>query len=624
MSPFSTLRRQFRASGVAHRGPLHVTAIMIAFACGCSDTYDTDTFQNPLGPELLDDTAPAPSTKDPSLDFTGRYGVENNSEKRFRFDVMPYRDDDERQRAERLFPSHAAFLASRQQDGVATFPSVQTIGTYVKQLDDTIYAGVERTVQDGLAPTVEPKRLILRGALEYLSSHRSSSGDEAIAMVAAALELGGDTPTVPPELATSVASVKSEFLATPARAKPIGFYTWSEDLSRIWKQDRLLQVALPTGESSCALAAAIASDPARRQAYEKLVALYGKMTNPVKSSLLDRLDGAAAGTCAAGTRAAFLGVSQTSEGELYEKLYPNGVPATADLMADLIKAIREGSVDLAPTADDGWYQHQLYALETLLVTDKSEERAKIGFTARYKKRLQEAFKTMLVQHRETHVKQTGAVVASAPPPPPPTPHFRLEPLATVYVRHARSYVFLERALEATIGGPALDAAMAVDAKGASTESLRKRIARARDLFYGLYVESAQDIGMKFALNTAGDPAFEASNALATAADAWVRGLDKDELAASDVRVIIPIAAVGPGLARYWAVIGVRATVAGYSYIEGSDMSPPPPDKMAEVWLPTEQFLEVTSSDVPLARDEFRALCDEKKTAEAIKAALEAR
>src|SRR6185503_6687143 len=101
----------------------------------------------------------------------------------------------------------------------------------------------------------------------------------------------------------------------------------------------------------------------RRKAYENLVALYGKMTNSVKSSLVDRLDGAATGTCASGTPAAFLSASQTPEGDLYEKLYPNGVPAGADLMADLIKAIRDGSVDLAPDEADGWYQHQLYALE---------------------------------------------------------------------------------------------------------------------------------------------------------------------------------------------------------------------------------------------------------------------
>ena len=54
------------------------------------------------------------------------------------------------------------------------------------------------------------------------------------------------------------------------------------------------------------------------------------------------------------------------------------------------------------------------------------------------------------------------------------------------------------------------------------------------------------------------------------------------------------------------------------------MAAPPPLELSKVWLPTEQFLEVESSAVPLSRDELRALCDEKKTADAIKTAIEAR
>ena len=76
------------------------------------------------------------------------------------------------------------------------------------------------------------------------------------------------------------------------------------------------------------------------------------------------------------------------------------------------------------------YAHKLYALETLLVTDQAEERAKVAFTARYKERLQEAFKTMYTQTRETHIKQLEiGMLGSAAPGPPPVPHFRLEPLA---------------------------------------------------------------------------------------------------------------------------------------------------------------------------------------------------
>jgi hypothetical protein len=61
-----------------------------------------------------------------------------------------------------------------------------------------------------------------------------------------------------------------------------------------------------------------------------------------------------------------------------------------------------------------------------------------------------------------------------------------------------------------------------------------------------------------------------------------------------------------------------------SYINGDDAGQPPPDRVARVSLPTEQFVEVESSDVPPTREELRALCDRYRTADAIRAALAAR
>ena len=599
-----------------------LTTFLALTACAGESIEDSISLENPVHADPIDDTAPAETEFDSSLDYEGRFGTQNNSAQRFRFDVAAFESDAERAEAETLYPSHGDFMKAHEARGT-TIPSVQTIVTYVKQLDDTIYAGVEHVVQQGLATTVESKRTVLRGVIGYLAAHRSQAGDEALTVVAAASRLGGDQPAIPSDLTTIVDDVQKAFVASPSESKPIGFYTWSSELESIWQQDRLLQRPLPSTQSTCALAEAIAVDPARRAQYEELVELYGKLTNPVKSSVVSLLSSAAAGACSTQNAEAFLGASETPEVQLFEELYPNGVPPGADLMGDLVEAIRSGRIDLAPAADDGWYQHQLYALETLLVTDESEERQKVGFTGRYKKRLQEAFSTLLVQHRETHVKQAD-VASNTSIALPNTPNFRLEPLATVYVRHARSYVFLEIALEGILGAAALDAAVAVDAGGNTKESLRKRITRARDLFYGLYVVSTQDLGMKPVLAAAGDPPADRWSALATDADEWLVQLPTDELAKSDVRVMVPIASVAPGRNKYWVVIGVRATLAGYSFIHGLDMSAPPPLEMTRTWLPTEKFLEVESSDVPMTRDELRALCDEKKTADAIKAAIESR
>jgi hypothetical protein len=242
--------------------------------------------------------------------------------------------------------------------------------------------------------------------------------------------------------------------------------------------------------------------------------------------------------------------------------------------------------------------------------------------ARYKKRLIEAFETLLTQHRETHAKTESGTTSAAGPPP--APDFRVEPLATVYVRHARSYVFLESALEGVMGPELLDTATVVDATGPTKETLRARIRRARDLYYGLYIISTQDLGMPTKLDAKGDPEKAAWTDLAKTADSWALDLSKDPVAAADVRVAVPIADLGNGRARYWVVVGVRTTLAGYSYLKTDDTSAPKPDEQTRVPLPTEQFLEVTSSNKPITREELRALCDREQTVDAIQHALEAR
>ncbi len=587
--------------------------LLTLVAAACNGTYETITYEDPTGAQLLDDAPPAVTVFDEALTFTNRRGDRTNfSDKRFQFDIAVHRDEAERASTSALYASHAAALAARAVFGEPVLPSVQTVTTYLKQLDDTIYAGVEHAVQDGLAETVAPKRTILTGALQHLLAQRDAARDEASSYVAAALRLGGATVEVPADLEPAIADVLRVFEARPARSKPIGFYTWSEALRGIWKQDRLLQTELEP-PAACALASALGADADRRARYEALVALYSRLTNPVQTSLVERLDIRGADCLARGPEP-FLGTSYTAEGALYAKLYPGGIPPSADLMGDLITAIRGGTIDLAPRPEDGWYAHQTYALETLLVTDKSQERSKVAFSSRYKKRLQEAFQTIATQHRETHAKQTGDVVVSAYVPPP-APEFTVEPMATVYVRQARSYVFLEAALDALYPG-LLDAATAVGERGADGDTVRARLHRARDLYFGFYLTSAYELGMLPVLDRTGDPTPSDVERLMTAAYAWAANLTADPIAAADVRVVVPVGSVGIDRTRYWAVVGVRTTLVSYAFIDESWSSP------LRAGLPTEQFIEYTASATPPTREELRALCDAHPTVEAVKAALE--
>lgn len=592
---------------------------VVLSACDETISYETPKSQDPL----LDDAAPAAASFDETLNFDG---AENRSSRRFRFDVAAYTNDAEKNAAEVLYPSHSAML-NAQSPFTARMPSVQTVGTYVKQLDDTIYAGIEHALQKGVPNVVDSKREIVSGSLTELLAHRDVANDSAAVIAAAALRLGGATATVPSDLESRVQATIDGFHADTAQSRPIGFYTWSPELQGIWQQDRLLQQVISPA-AACAFAHAIAADSARTLNYTSLTQLYSKLTNPLYSSLMDRLE-VQGQACLElpienDRSPAFLSSSTSAEITLFERLYPGGVPADADLMQDLISAIRNGTVDLTPAPNAGWYAYQTHALETLLVTDKSEERAKVGFTAKYKKRMQEAFATMLVQHRETHAKQLS-FARTASIHVVQRPDFTVEPLATVYVRHARSYVFLEKAIDAIYGAALLDQAHPVGANGEATETLRERIRRARDMFFAFYVRSAFELGFRPQL-VEGEPAEgEWQGLLAAATTTHLAELQSGEFSTADVRVVVPIAQLSETRIKYWAVIGVRTTLASYSYLVGSSMDAPSDvQAITRVALPTEQFIEYTGSANPPTREELRAICDEKKTAAAIQAALEAR
>ncbi len=600
---------------------LGVLVGVLLSACDETISYSAPKNEDPL----LDDTAPAITGYDETLTFDG---TENRSQARFRFDVSAYANDAEKNAAEILYPSHAAML-NAQSPFTTRIPSVQTVGTYVKQLDDTLYAGIEHALQQGVPNAVNSKRDILSGSLTELLAHRDVANDSAAVIAAAALRLGGGTAEVPSDLESSVQGAIDAFNADLAKSKPIGFYTWSPELQGIWKQDRFLQNVISPA-AACALAHAIAADPARTLNYASLTQLYSRLTNPLYSSLMDRLEvqgQACLELPLANDRSpAFLSPSESAEITLFEKLYPLGVPADADLMKDLIAAIRNGTVDLTPAPNAGWYAHQTYALETLLVTDKSEERSKIGFTAKYKKRMQEAFSTMIVQHRETHVKQLAISRTVSGHVEPPSPTFTVEPLATVYVRHARSYVFLEQAIDTIYGAALLDTAHPIGASGeVNGVSLRERIRHARDMFFALYLRSAFELGFHPQLGDGEPTQDEWPTLLSTAKGSYLGELTSGEFASADVRVVVPIAQLSETQFKYWAVIGVRTTLAAYSFIDGTSMAAPSdPYSSARVALPTEQFIEYTGSANPPTREEFRAICDDKKTAAAIQAALEAR
>jgi hypothetical protein len=153
----------------------------------------------------------------------------------------------------------------------------------------------------------------------------------------------------------------------------------------------------------------------------------------------------------------------------------------------------------------------------------------------------------------------------------------------------------------------------------------------RDLFYGLYLVSAEDIGLKAVFLP--DEPVNPEHCYQVAVK-WLPGAFKDPDLGADTRVLVPIY-VDPArnVTRVWATLGVRLAKLD------ADFARPPSQKSRreDRWevvpdyklgkstylIPVDEFAEVELSGLRmLTRDEFRSACDQGGTKEGIVAALQ--
>ena len=207
-----------------------------------------------------------------------------------------------------------------------------------------------------------------------------------------------------------------EFSAQEVRSKPIGFYTWTESLSDIFRQDRMFQTELDSPAGVEALAKALAADPKDRAAYAAYLTLVSRLTNrlayPDLRGCWSRSIAAARSTCP--TRIRFFPPSQSHETELVKRLFGNRpIPEGFNLIDEMVRRIRAHELSLKPGPDSGWYDYQTWALEPLVVPGETPEARHLRYDATYVRLLEELFKGILALTRETHIKQLEVPMVGA-------------------------------------------------------------------------------------------------------------------------------------------------------------------------------------------------------------------
>lgn len=669
---------------------------MLASMTGCLGILDTmgreeevtereDLFKEPtVEDDEIEDKNP---TYDPDLFFEEEFGDcifrMNKSGAVTKLDVVELEDENSDLEHE-LFPDRGSALEDlSSRAGVDVLPSLEVINGSLKGFNDGLYASVEVGVQEGVTGVFESKRQFLMDlALRLDEAHDLATGaakdhlGAGLAHVAAGLLVSGETigdlPEMDPSVVAAAENMVAQFESEPIFSAPMGFYNWTDTLLQVYRQDRFFQNRLSVmGEDGvlssdevgrfAAMAAVIEDATDLRPRYESIIALYAGLTNPYDSysvaALFDYVDGVAsledvssirnsfladnpAPFVCRGTYVALFPASRSKDSEFFSELFCHEPPPSDVTFIDiLINGIREGIVDLSPDESSGWYDYQLYALETLLVPNQGPESDHLLLTKAYKEKLIETFKTIITQTRETHVKQAstpGGGISAPPKEADIYPKFPVEPFPTFYLRTARGYRFLRTYLEGVLGGDFLTARGRMLVDGSMSEkSLAEELADIIKRTYGLYVLSARAVGLEPSEHLLADETAEFPvEECVAAASSWLSSWESDHDVLADPRVIVPAGMDNQSQeAIYWATIGVRAIKISAEFVEGYEPEvEPSPETHCELreilshdyFLLVEVMREVRIGldRTPPTREELRDICDSNETADEIVDALQ--
>jgi hypothetical protein len=569
-----------------------------------------------------------------------------------------------------LYPSYVAAARNPKVQG-GILPSIELCGQRGKFFDDGMYGAMELTLEAGGSFMQTGKRLFCQRLAEKACAKLASAPADqkalwtkvaTYAVAAWILSQPGSvrvaTPNVPDDVMQAADKRIAAFQNDLLHSKPLGFYVLNPELSLIFTRDRFLQQKLGStdfideADTGLGLALLITENPELHQADTFFNNFYGRLTNPQSCLTVDSL--AALGIDPAKALAdtvelgkvkvvlekndgiAIIPPSRSAEVDLINQA--GGLDEVGgDTMQLLINAVKSGKVSLAPKPNSGWYAYQQYALEILLKMDGAEA-PKLDMNAGYRKRLEEAFRSMLTQARETHIKQLDMAKATgmAPGPPVPklyiTPDWRLEPIPTYYQRVADGYQFLGNFLNSVLGAELSKIAL-LDPDMKPDGNLWENLGAMERLYTGFNIVASRGIGIKpvstaMATGRPLPPNFYQNSA--KEAEQWLAEWRNDPLMARDIRVIVPMGINSKGQLTCWTVMGIRPITikAGYETRPTvKQIAGPKADVDVEyegmtytVLVPV--FSEVVlDSAVPLTREEFRAICDAGKTKAGILAAI---
>ncbi len=526
------------------------------------------------------------------------------------------------------------------------FASSAVLVQKAKQFDDGLYAAVEMLAQNG-TKSFSGKRALLEAVLAQLKQAQEAETEktgllnEPMGLVTAAMDLAGQRPEVPETVQAAADSIRRDFLNNEKASKPIGFYTWSPELTRIFQQDRLLQTNLLPAEADydsklfqesaekIRLLSTAVNDSPESETYRRYLDFIQKLTNPYPPEFRDLAN---PGEIEKGMKYCFFPPSRSHETELVKKLYGRkSIPEGFSLIDTLIQRIHEDKISLAPTADSGWYDYQVHALEPLVIPERMPEAPHVFMTDPYKKELVDLFKAAIALTRETHVKQIEMPWAGAAMPPITVdifPAVSLEPTAEFFLRRGKSYTFIKQALAKIFTEETLQAARRATPSGARDLPLLEELESMESLFFGAYGIICRQLGMK-PQKIDGRDAVEDM----TRTWQWIHAFQQDPEVGADSRMMVPLFYdIERRKIKAWVFLGYTVKPLKIWFEKQpaaviTDLSGAPANAELKFHTIERPLITPISAEIYvnrlLDRNEFRRLCDRFQTRSEILSALEA-
>ncbi|UCE26360.1 MAG: hypothetical protein JSW52_08345 [Candidatus Coatesbacteria bacterium] len=556
----------------------------------------------------------------------------------------------------RLFPSFVE--ASKAASGTPLL-SLDVCGFAYDQFGWGVLTAVDVKLEDGLGVLEAGKQRFLIDLLARVKTiYDNTSGDahtqaeETMAFLVAGIMLGRADGTLPPEVAVPEEIVdKAEAQKTAFLSQyPQAFYatapwSWREDLARIMARDRWLSQPLEPGdrdyhslEKSMVLTEALNSDETLLEQQRFLWDLYSALVGAGHSFTVPEMTGIMAGddyaTVMADPNKRFLEVkrdaialgvpfrlvpeTRSMEYFLVDLLVEDRKKVSFGTFENVVRSVRAAEVTLLPEAGASWRAFEAYALDALIRPGETPESAKISMDDAYKSRLISRLTYAIVQEPGGSGTLGGGGAGGL------GPAFTVEPVPSYYLYLARSLSPLDLALPKFLGA-VYGELHGFRAGGAVTPTLDGEMGDARELFYGFYLESCYNLGMRPATGGVGD-----AKAAVERARNFAAGWASDPTFGVDIRRLIPIAPGrtlegGDGI-YCLAVLGVRAVEIAVEYdtppkVIGGEPTFGP----ASYTLLVPVIVEVvTPGREVMPHEDYIALCDRYDTPDDLANALEGR